>query len=103
MSRSGTIVLNYKNVTVLRTIAGGDDKIVIETFSGESASPTDLADLPQYPVAKSAEDTIEVTRAADGSGTVTFELEGNDVADGSSSGTRLRASPPVSLRTMCVT
>jgi len=76
VSRGGTIVLKYNKVTVQRAVAGGDDKLVIETFSGPSAAVTNF---PQFPVAKLAEDTIEVTRAADGSGMVTFMYDDQDV------------------------
>lgn len=70
---NGTIVLKYENVTVQRAVAGGDDKLKIETFSGPSASAVKAnVDLPQFPVKAMKDDTIEVTRAADGSGMITF-------------------------------
>ena len=73
-SKNSTVVLKYNDVTVQRSLAK-DPKLVIETFSGPS-----LADgYPQFPVAKLAEDTIEVKQAADGSGVVTFMYEGNNV------------------------
>ena len=76
VSRGGTIVLKYNKVTVQRAVAGGDDKLVIETFSGPSAA---VANLPQFPVKDLAKDTLEVTRAADGSGMVTFMYDDQDV------------------------
>ena len=36
-----------------------------------------LANLPQFPVKELAKDIITVKHAADGSGTVTFEFDGN--------------------------
>ena len=82
VSRGNTIVLKYDDVTVQREVATGDDgKIGIQTFSGPSAaSLASDTDLPQFPVAKMDEDTIEVKLAADGSGKVTFEFENFPVA-----------------------
>ena len=36
VSRGGTIVLKYDDVTVQREVATGDDKIGIQAFSGDS-------------------------------------------------------------------
>ena len=83
LSRSSTVVHKYNEAIVQRTEATGDDKLVIETFSGVSDSNNVDGNKPQYPVAKLVEDTLEVTRAADGSGTVTFELDSDDVTGGS--------------------
>ena len=73
VSKNSTVVLKYNDVTVQRALAK-DPKLVIETFSGAT-----IGDFPQFPVAKLAEDTIEVKEAADGSGMVTFMYEGSDV------------------------
>ena len=89
LSRSSTIVLKYNEATVQRTAAGGDDKLIIETFSGDLTNNN----MPQYPVAKLLEDTLEVTRAADGSGTVTFELDSDIVTGSSSSGNSSMSIP----------
>ena len=74
-AKNSTIVLKYNNATVRRGLATGDDKLVVETFSG----PVVANDKPQFPVVKLAEDTIEVKHAADGSGTVSFMYEGSNV------------------------
>ena len=74
VSKNSTVVLKYNDVTVQRDLAT-DPKLVIETFSGSLA----VNNMPQFPVAKLAEDTIEVTHAADGSGMVTFTYEGENV------------------------
>ena len=74
-SKNSTVVLKYNDVTVQRALAK-DPKLVIETFSG---TPTGTGSLPQFPVVKLAEDTIEVKEAADGSGMVTFMYEGENV------------------------
>ena len=76
MSRSGTVVLNYKNATVQRAVATDDDDTAvppnIQAFSGVS----DLVGTePQFPVKEIAKDIITVKPAADGSGMVTFELD----------------------------
>ena len=89
-SKNSTIVLKYNDVTVQRSLATGDDKLVVETFSG----PAPAGDLPQFPVVKLAEDTIEVKHAADGSGKVTFMYEGNPVT---SMAGKDSADPPVAL------
>ena len=88
-SKNSTIVLKYNDVTVQRSLAT-DDKLVVETFSG----PAPANDLPQFPVVKLAEDTIEVKHAADGSGKVTFMYEGNNVT---SMNGKDSADPPVAL------
>ncbi len=75
VSKNGTIVLKYNDVIVQRHLATGDDKLIIETFSG----PVTASSLPQFPVAKLAEDTIEVKHAADGSGKIVFRYEGENV------------------------
>ena len=74
VSRNSTIVLKYMDATVQRTVATGDNKLMIKAFSGAS-SGTDAADVPQYPVTEQAKDTITVKHAADGSGMVTFVLD----------------------------
>ena len=74
VSEKGKVVLEYKGVTVQRDLAKGDDKLVIKTFSGPMTSG-----LPQFPVKEQEKDNIEVIEAADGSGTVTFEYEDEDV------------------------
>ena len=81
-SKNSTVVLKYNDVTVQRALAK-DPKLVIETFSGP---PTGTGDLPQFPVVKLAEDTIEVKEAADGSGTVTFMYEAENVTSMSGKG-----------------
>ena len=88
-SKNSTIVLKYNDVTVQRSLAT-DPKLVIETFSG----PASANDLPQFPVLKLAEDTIEVKHAADGSGVVTFMYENNNVT---SMNGKDSADPPVAL------
>ena len=71
LAKNNSVALKFEGVTVQRQIAI-EEKVLIEVFSSDSI---DL-DVPQYPVEKPEEDTIEVTHAADGSGTVTFEFEG---------------------------
>ena len=93
VSKNGTIVLKYYDVTVQRALAK-DPKLVIETFSGMPKGG-----LPQYPVVKMAEDTIEVKEAADGSGTVKFEYE-SDVT--SMSGKDSDGDPLVSNTSMSI-
>ena len=99
MSRSGTIVLNYKNATVQRAIATDaddtDPPLMIQAFSGESTSAgwNYAPILPQFPVKELVKDIITVKPAADGSGTVTFELDGADVTGSSSSGNSAMSIP----------
>ena len=96
-SNNSTIVLKYNDVTVQRSLATDPKpKLVIETFSG----PASANDLPQFPVVKLAEDTIEVKHAADGSGKVTFMYEGNPVtsmAGKDSAGVALVSNTNVSI------
>ena len=68
VANGSTIVLKYNDVTVQPTLATGDDKLKIETFSGP--------EVPQFPVVEMAKDTIEVKHAKDGSGEVTFMYGG---------------------------
>ena len=85
VSRSGTIVLNYKNAIVQRAMATDADDtqapLMIQAFSGVSVLS---ADEPQFPVKELVKDIITVKRAADGSGTVEFELDDGRVVTGSS-------------------
>ena len=82
MSKGGTITLHYDRAVVQRALATNDPaktvepkKLVIKTFSGDES----VNGVPQYPAAEMIKDTIEVTVAADGSGMVMFEHDGNDV------------------------
>ena len=82
MSKGGTITLHYDRAVVQRALATNDPaktvepkKLVIKTFSGDES----VNGMPQYPAAEMIKDTIEVTVAADGSGMVMFEHDGNDV------------------------
>ena len=72
LAKNNSVALKFEGVTVQRQIA---EKVLIEVFSSDSV---DLG-VPQYPVEKPEEDKIEVTHAADGSGTVTFMFDGEDV------------------------
>ena len=85
VSRSGTIVLNYKNAIVQRAMATDADDtqapLMIQAFSGVSAA-SDAE--PQFPVKELVKDIITVKRAADGSGTVEFEYDDRGVVTGSS-------------------
>ena len=89
LSRSGTVVLEYKNVTVQRTL--NTDGVLVKVFSSDSADRGD----PQYPVKDQAKDIIKVNRAADGSGMVMFDFEGEDVKPSGKSNTA--ASVPAGL------
>ena len=101
VSRSGTVVLNYKNATVQRAIATDaddtDPPLEIQAFSGtvDSADGVvpNLDSIPQFPVKELVKDIITVKRAADGSGTVTFELDGDDVTGGSAGGNSAMSIP----------
>ena len=82
MSKGGTITLHYDRAVVQRALATNDPaktvepkKLVIKTFSGDES----VNGMPQYPAAEMIKDTIEVTVAADGSGMVMFEHDGNYV------------------------
>ena len=77
LSRNSTVVLNYNDATVQRSLTSDDDPVLIEAFSGPSAS-TDRAEVPQFPVAEQ-DKKITVEHAADGSGEVTFEFDGVEV------------------------
>ena len=94
LSRSGTLVLNYKNATVQREVATDADdtlpQVMIQTFSGVS---TAVGEEPQFPVTELIKDLITVKRAADGSGTVAFELDGPNVTGGSASGNSAMSIP----------
>ena len=76
LPKNGTVVLNYKEVTVQRRLTSDDDLVLIEAFSGPSSS---VGSLPQFPVSKQEEDKITVKHAANGSGTVTFEYNNTTV------------------------
>ncbi len=72
LAKNNAIVLKWEGVTVQREIQA---TVPIPVFSSDSE---DLG-VPQYPVAKQADDKIEVTHAASGSGTVMFEFDGVSV------------------------
>ncbi|RKU14344.1 hypothetical protein C6502_00555 [Candidatus Poribacteria bacterium] len=69
LAKNNSIVLKWEGVTVQREIQA---TVPIPVFSSDSV---DLG-VPQYPVAKQADDKIEVIHAASGSGMVTFEFDG---------------------------
>ncbi len=71
VTRNSSIVLKYNKVTVQRHLTSDANPVLIETFSGPSAS---VGELPQFPVIKQTDDKITVKHAANGSGKVTFEF-----------------------------
>ena len=90
-SRNSTITLNYKNATVQRHITTDDTLARIEVFSGPSNI---VGDLPQFPIKEQAKKTIKVTRAASGSGMVTFEFDDKTVV---ASGATTKSNTGVSI------
>ena len=70
VSKSSTVVLNYKEAIVQRRLTSDDDPVLIEAFSGPSSS---IGSLPQFPVKEQEKDKITVKHAENGSGMVTFE------------------------------
>ena len=89
LSRNGTVVLEYKNVTVQRTL--NTDGVPVKVFSSDS----DDRGEPQYPVKEQVKDIIKVNRAADGSGMVVFEFDSETVEPSGKSNTA--ASVPAGL------
>ena len=75
VSKNGTIVLKYNDVTVQRRLTI-DDPASVEVFSGPPVEG--LPQLPpQFPVTEQKE--VAVIHAADGSGMVTFEFDGDTI------------------------
>ena len=81
LSRNSTVVLNYNQAAVQRSLTSDEYPVLIEAFSGPVVGVVDgnaIDILPQFPVKEQKKITVEL--AADGSGEVTFTFDGAAVA-----------------------